>query len=251
MAAEEVLLLKLFDNYWFGQGISFTNTHRFSHDVQDKKIFQENPHEIQESSKLLGRPLSDRLCSSLDSSNILSDACQIPQKEHNFGESNTSPSNIGDYNMSFSQLGNSPTSVIITHNRVAEAVKIKARKGDKGIIRIRRSLSELELEELKGFMDLGFEFSEEDKNSNLVTIVPGLQKWGKREEVDEKVEKNSTSKQRDIVYERPYLSEAWQILEKRKMKRKLLKWRFPAMNNDMNMKDNLRFWAQTVASTFR
>ncbi|TMW94655.1 hypothetical protein EJD97_009979 [Solanum chilense] len=222
MAAEEVLLLKLFDTYWFEQEILFSNTHKF------KKLFQENPHEIQESSNLLGRSQSD--CSSKKSS----DVCQIVQKQNIFEGSNTSPS--------FSQLGNSPTSVIITHNRVAQEVKVKARNGVKGIIRIRRSSSELELEELKGFMDLGFEFSEEDKNSSLVRIVPGLEKWGI---VDENVKK------KDIVHKRPYLSEAWEILEKRKMSKKLLKWRFPAMKNDMNMKHNLRFWAQTVASTFK
>ncbi|MCD9643803.1 hypothetical protein HAX54_031649 [Datura stramonium] len=209
----------------------------FSCDMQNKKVVQENPYEIQESAKLLGRSQSDYYIS-LDDSN-----------------SNST---------SFSPLGNSPTSVIITHNRVAEAVKmkdgeqkrrIKAKRGGgggvKGIIRIRRSSSDLELEELKGFMDLGFEFSEEDKNSSLVTIVPGLQKWGNRAVVGEEVAENSSCKKREFVHKRPYLSEAWEILEKRKLSRKLLKWRFPAMNNDMNMKDNLRFWAQTVASTFR
>ncbi|XP_059274624.1 uncharacterized protein LOC132029340 [Lycium ferocissimum] len=230
MAAEEVLLLKLFDTFWFEQGILSTNTHRFSCDhVPHNKVLQENPHEIQQSANLFGRSESD-YCISLDNTNSIT---------------------------SFSPLGNSPTSVIITSNKVAEAVqmkdnkqkrRIKDKRGVKGIIRIRRSSSDLELEELKGFMDLGFEFNEEDKNSRLVTIVPGLQKWGNKA-VDEEVE-NSTSKKKDIV-QRPYLSEAWEILEKRKMIRKLVKWRFPAMHNEINMKDNLRFWAQTVASTFR
>ncbi|CAN4075472.1 unnamed protein product [Withania somnifera] len=250
MAAEEVLLLKLFDTYWFEQGILFTSTHRFSPDAQDKKILQESPHEIQESATLLARSQSDYLCGS------------------NIGVATLlqNPSNIGDYYISlennspsFCPLGNSPTSVIITHNKVAEAVKMKDNKqkkrmkpkqGVKGIIQIQRSSSDLELEELKGFMDLGFEFSEEDKNSSLVTIVPGLQKWGNKKVVDEQVERSS-SKKKDVVHKRPYLSEAWEILEKRKMTRKLLKWRFPSVNNDMNMKDNLRYWAQTVASTFR
>ncbi|KAF3683343.1 hypothetical protein FXO38_00801 [Capsicum annuum] len=245
MAAEEVLLFKLFDTYWFEQGILFTNNNRFSYDVQDRKVFQENPHEIQESTKVLGRSQSDP-------SKMLSDACRIVQKQHIFEEPDTGTA-ILLKSPSFSQLGNSPTSVIITHNKVAVKMKdnkqkrkMKAKHGGvKGIIRIQRSSSELELEELKGFMDLGFEFSEEDKYSSLVTIVPGLQKLGNIE-----VE-NSSGKKRDIDHKRPYLSEAWEILEKRKMSRKLLKWRFPSMNNDMNMKDNLRFWAQTVASTFR
>ncbi|KAJ8527797.1 hypothetical protein K7X08_015248 [Anisodus acutangulus] len=230
MEVEEVELLKLFDTCWFKQGILFSNTHRLT-----TKQVQENPHEvqeiphdeIQESAKLLGRSQSD-YCIILD-----------------------------DNSTSFSPLGNnSPTSVIITRNKVAQAVNTKveqkrnAKRGVKGIIRIRRSSSDLELEELKGFLDLGFEFSEEDKNSRLVTIVPGLQKWGNKV-VDQEVVENSTSKKRDIIVQRPYLSEAWEILEKRKMIRKLVKWRFPAMHNEINMKDNLKFWAQTVASTFR
>ncbi|KAK7265997.1 hypothetical protein RIF29_18635 [Crotalaria pallida] len=44
----------------------------------------------------------------------------------------------------------------------------KKRRGSK-------SLSDLEFEELKGFVDLGFVFSEEDKDSSLATIIPGLQ----------------------------------------------------------------------------
>nr|XP_009586598.2 uncharacterized protein LOC104084453 [Nicotiana tomentosiformis] len=214
MAAEEEIL-RLFDTCWFEQKIF-----RFSANVTTKEV-QENTHEIQESANLLmGRSQSD-YCLSLD-------------------------------NTSFSPLGNSPTSVIITHNRIQEPIKgsdkQKRRRIKRGVvkgIRIRRSSSDLELEELKGFMDLGFEFSEEDKNSRLVTIIPGLEKWGKRAE--EIVE---NSKKRD-VNSRPYLSEAWEILEKGKMSKKLLKWRFPALHNEINMKDNLRVWAQTVASTFR
>ncbi|KAK4374045.1 hypothetical protein RND71_004722 [Anisodus tanguticus] len=223
MEAEKEEILKLFDTCWFEQAILFTNIHRLT----TKKV-QENPHdEIQESSKLLGRSQSDYGIS-LDNTNSIT---------------------------SFSPLGNSPTSVIITHNKLAQAVNTKVKqkrkaKQVKGIIRIRRSSSDLELEELKGFMDLGFEFNEEDKNSRLVTIVPGLQKWGNKV-VDEEVVENSTSKKRDIIVQRPYLSEAWEILEKRKMIRKLVKWRFPAMHNEINMKDNLKFWAQTVTSTFR
>ncbi|XP_009794562.1 uncharacterized protein [Nicotiana sylvestris] len=218
MAAEEEIL-KLFDTCWFEQEIFKSLEIQISANVTTKEV-QENTHEIQESANILmGRSQSD-YCLSLD-------------------------------NTSFSPLGNSPTSVIITHNRVQEPIKVSDKKRRrikrevKEIIRIRRSSSDLELEELKGFMDLGFEFSEEDKNSRLVTIVPGLEKWGKRaEEIIE------NSKKRD-VNSRPYLSEVWEILEKRKMTKKLLKWRVPAMNNEINMKDNLRVWAQTVASTFR
>ncbi|KAG6400542.1 hypothetical protein SASPL_137382 [Salvia splendens] len=39
-----------------------------------------------------------------------------------------------------------------------------------------KSLTELEVEELKGFMDLGFVFSDKDRDSNsrLASIIPGL-----------------------------------------------------------------------------
>ncbi|KAK9706823.1 hypothetical protein RND81_07G154100 [Saponaria officinalis] len=47
--------------------------------------------------------------------------------------------------------------------------------------RLSKSLSDLEFEELKGFMDLGFVFSEEDRdNSTLASIIPGLQKFGNK-----------------------------------------------------------------------
>ena len=118
----------------------------------------------------------------------------------------------------------------------------------------RKSLSELELEEVKGFMDLGFVFSEEDKNSWLVSIVPGLKRLGRKstsggedhdeEEDGENIEKSEVS--------RPYLSEAWAVLDRRRKEMDgLLNWRIPASANEMDMKDHLRLWAHTVASAVR
>ncbi|MCL7043829.1 hypothetical protein MKW94_016938 [Papaver nudicaule] len=52
-----------------------------------------------------------------------------------------------------------------------------------------KSLSDLEFEELKGFMDLGFVFSEEDRNSSL---IPGLQRLGNKENL-------ITEKQQEIL----------------------------------------------------
>ncbi|CBI22018.3 unnamed protein product, partial [Vitis vinifera] len=107
-----------------------------------------------------------------------------------------------------------------------------------------KSLSDLEFEELKGFMDLGFVFSEEDKNSKLVSIVPGLQRLGKKGEDGENIEKSEVS--------RPYLSEAWGVLDRRRKEMDgLLNWRIPASANEMDMKDHLRLWAHTVASAVR
>jgi hypothetical protein len=49
-------------------------------------------------------------------------------------------------------------------------------------------------------MDLGFVFSEEDKDSSLASIIPGLQRFGKNAEEEE----NSN----EPAVQRPYLSEA-------------------------------------------
>ncbi|KAL5078496.1 hypothetical protein RYX36_006917, partial [Vicia faba] len=69
-----------------------------------------------------------------------------------------------------------------------------------------KSLSDLEFEELKGFMDLGFVFSEEDKDSNLVSIIPGLQRFGKK---DEEQEEDVCD---ESMIQRPYLSEDWESI---------------------------------------
>ncbi|KAG8385411.1 hypothetical protein BUALT_Bualt03G0042600 [Buddleja alternifolia] len=103
--------------------------------------------------------------------------------------------------------------------------------------RFSKSLSELEFEEVKGFMDLGFVFSEDDKeDSNLVGIIPGLQRLGHKDE--------------EICgpRARPYLSEAWGVLEE---KSPLMNWRVPAVSNEIDMKDNLKWWAHSVASAVR
>lgn len=105
-----------------------------------------------------------------------------------------------------------------------------------------KSLSDLEFQELKGLMDLGFVFTEEDnKDSRLVEIVPGLQRLGKKDEtMESSVEKSSVS--------RPYLSEAWDVMDsRRKENNPLMNWKIPALSNEMDMKDNLRWWAHTVA----
>jgi len=106
-----------------------------------------------------------------------------------------------------------------------------------------KSLSDLEFEELKGFMDLGFVFSEEDKNTSLVSIIPGLQRLGKKEE-----EEGDCN---ELNVPRPYLSEAWEVQAygRRKKENPLMNWKIPALNNETDMKDSLRWWAHTVAST--
>ena len=104
-----------------------------------------------------------------------------------------------------------------------------------------KSLSELEFEELKGFMDLGFVFSEEDKDSSLVSVVPGLQR----------LERKANEVSDDNMISRPYLSESWGFLDRKMVNKPLIDWRSQVLHNKINMKDHLRAWAQTVASTVR
>ncbi|GAB2274707.1 hypothetical protein Dimus_009479 [Dionaea muscipula] len=110
----------------------------------------------------------------------------------------------------------------------------------------RRSLSDLEFEELKGFMDLGFVFSEEDKDSRLVAIIPALQIYGGGEQEGRKVD-NGTKKA-DVS--RPYLSEAWDVMES-EQRDPLINLILPDLRNEIHVKNQLRFWAQTVASALR
>nr|GEY02632.1 hypothetical protein [Tanacetum cinerariifolium] len=110
-----------------------------------------------------------------------------------------------------------------------------------------KSLSELEFKEVKGFMDLGFVFSEKDQDPSLAEIIPGLQRLSK-----------------DVTtVRRPYLSEAWEEeedlhnkkLNKRIMDPKttlmMINWEVPCVKDENELKDNLKLWAHNVASIVR
>lgn len=145
------------------------------------------------------------------------------------------------------------------HEEMEIAVKPKRKnKMNKKKKKSSKSLSDLEFEELKGFMDLGFVFSEEDKDSSLASILPGLQRLrgsgssareDGRDHEEASVNNNHNNKP---TVSRPYLSEAWAVLDhQRKVENSLMNWRIPSVGHDVNMKDQLRFWAHTVASTAR
>ncbi|CAN1230145.1 hypothetical protein LINGRAPRIM_LOCUS1439 [Linum grandiflorum] len=131
------------------------------------------------------------------------------------------------------------------------------KKGDKNKNKIEgsKSLTALEIEELKGFMDLGFVFSEKDTDfSRLVSILPGLQRLGKTE--TSVVAKTESSVRRRPPPERPYLSEAWAVKEeqeKKKISSPSTNWKVPivSIGSDVELKDSLRMWAHSVASTVR
>lgn len=115
-----------------------------------------------------------------------------------------------------------------------------------------KSLSELEFEELKGFKDLGFTFSDAEASDPwLISILPGLQRLKTTDGGDSPAAGFSSSSEAmevPVVVTRPYLSEAWDTAEVEEMGRVLRNWRIPVQSEGVVMKHHLRFWAHTVAS---
>ncbi|XP_068669502.1 uncharacterized protein [Aristolochia californica] len=93
-----------------------------------------------------------------------------------------------------------------------------------------KSFAELENEEIKGFMDLGFIFKEDQVTDHVMSVIPGLRKLGEKKK----------------LITRPYLSEAWLI---NRPNSPLLDLRMPPISaaSGADMKKHLRFWARTVA----
>lgn len=109
-----------------------------------------------------------------------------------------------------------------------------------------RTLGELELDEVKGFMDLGFTFKKEYLSPRMMSVIPGLQRLGVTDDATETVGANyieAEEEKRDIM--RPYLSEAWLI---KRPDSPLLNIKIPKRCSSANMKKHLLFWAKTVAS---
>lgn len=127
-----------------------------------------------------------------------------------------------------------------------------------------RSLGELELEELKGLMDLGFTFKKENINPRMMSLVPGLQRLRVGAHSNNKKTQNSSDDddveelankdddhdggddEVEIEVTRPYLSEAWLI---KRPDSPLLNLRLPTtVSSAADMKKHLKSWARTVAS---
>lgn len=135
----------------------------------------------------------------------------------------------------------SPNSVLPTPQLISreteEVTTVRKKRGSK-------SLSDLELQELKGIFDLGFRFLDGEMDSRLVSIVPGLQRLRKKE--GEEKEEAAVD---ESAVSRPYLSEAWSADGREE--NPMMKWRVPAVCYGDDMKHHLRSWAQAVASTVR
>ncbi|KAG4916317.1 hypothetical protein HKD37_19G054468 [Glycine soja] len=129
------------------------------------------------------------------------------------------------------------------HRKLRKPATTCARKLQKSISC--RTLGELELDEVKGFMDLGFTFKKECLSPRMMSVIPGLQRLGVMD-ATETVEGNhieAEEQKRGIM--RPYLSEAWPI---KRPDSPLLNLKIPKRCSSANMKKHLRFWAKTVAS---
>ncbi|KAJ8476658.1 hypothetical protein OPV22_020385 [Ensete ventricosum] len=112
-----------------------------------------------------------------------------------------------------------------------------------------KSLTDLEFEELKGLVDLGFTFSDAETDPRLLEIVPALQRLGLgRNRASE--EEAPPAAPVDATVSRPYLSEAWEVAEA-KPEERLLKNLIPAGVGGADLKGQLRCWAHAVASTVR
>ncbi|KAK2977574.1 hypothetical protein RJ640_007210 [Escallonia rubra] len=109
-----------------------------------------------------------------------------------------------------------------------------------------KSLGELEVKEVKGFMDLGFIFDRDNLCPRMMSVIPGLQRLGSFDEAekDGEIEHEHDDAQEENRM-RPYLSEAWLI---NRPDSPLLNMRIPRVSTAVDMKKHLKSWARTVAS---
>ncbi|GLT89747.1 hypothetical protein SLE2022_077200 [Rubroshorea leprosula] len=116
-----------------------------------------------------------------------------------------------------------------------------------------RSLRDLELEEVKGFMDLGFIFNREHLNRPIMRVILGLQRFEFHKNNDTNIEQAKEDDAEDDTYKqeeeeggvtRLYLSETWLI---KRPSSPLLNLKFPRELATFDMKKYLRFWARNIA----
>ncbi|KAF5471791.1 hypothetical protein F2P56_008560 [Juglans regia] len=122
-----------------------------------------------------------------------------------------------------------------------------------------KTLGELELEEVQGFMDLGFIFKKELLSPRMMSLIPGLQRLGPeykdQDQISTKLiiddaevvkddESGELGKEKRVIKRRPYLSEAWFI---KRHDSPLLNGRIARASTAADMKKNIKFWARNVA----
>ncbi|KAL2899683.1 Glutamate 5-kinase [Bienertia sinuspersici] len=115
-------------------------------------------------------------------------------------------------------------------------------------------LHDLELEELKGFMDLGFKFEKDQLSPRTKQVLPGLLRVeGQYEDADTSStfddtvdEGNNNEEKTTEVGNKPYLSEAWMV---KRPNSPLLRLRMARVSRAEDMKKCLKLWARTVATS--
>lgn len=106
-----------------------------------------------------------------------------------------------------------------------------------------KSMTDLEVDELQGFMDLGFDFSKDELTPHVVNMFPALQRQ-LRGQVG-----GGSSPEVTILETKPFWSDSWWM---QRPASPLLNWRIPAQaEGSEDMKKHLKFWARAVASTVR
>ncbi|KAM3205312.1 hypothetical protein P3L10_028722 [Capsicum annuum] len=240
--AEIYSLLGVMDRLWFHQIILFSETPSVSLPKNHENLL----------------PVQDSLtCQELSSveseSTLLQDVCE---KEEDNEKSSSSPPKERPTRLNLVTTRNrshssSPATNHKRYSRIGRYLK------DTGNAMSYKSLNELEFEEVKGFMDLGFIFRRGHISKNLVSVLPGLQKleivMSKDEDkiceeseaihIDGIVAEVEEDDKREIV--RPYLSEAWLI---KRPDSPLLNMKIPRISAASDMKKHLRYWAKTVAN---
>ncbi|KMT13107.1 hypothetical protein BVRB_4g086490 [Beta vulgaris subsp. vulgaris] len=137
---------------------------------------------------------------------------------------------------------NTSNSKTRAHRKLEQITETKPQKLDKS--KSQKSLTDLEVEELQGFKDLGFSFDNKDDLSPGVTqILPALQR---RASLD------SNNVDNIGKVRRPYLSESWQQKTSSPISAPpALKWDDQKASSSEDMKAQIKFWARAVASNVR
>ncbi|KAL5220295.1 hypothetical protein ABZP36_025008 [Zizania latifolia] len=113
-----------------------------------------------------------------------------------------------------------------------------------------KSSSHLESIEVQGFRDLGFVFDQEELRESLADVLPGLR--GKAKTAPSS---GSASENEDATVQRPYLSEAWHHVRRPAVPppatAAAIRLQQADARSAAEMKDQIRMWAQAVASNVR
>ncbi|KAH7844528.1 hypothetical protein Vadar_029008 [Vaccinium darrowii] len=236
MASEEEILT-VFDCYWFEHQI-FTKKPPFSTPKPNPVLEIDEKPNLRSIPTRHSRSLSDHCLSSADFFSLKS-VLQVHTPKLQTILSGKEMRESSEPMSKQEEFEEVEASIKKTKGEIKKRRRKQGRVGSSS-----KSLSELEFEELKGFMDLGFVFSEEDKvNSNLVSILPGLQRLGRSsdnyfdggEKEEEEEEEDEVKEVVEGYVPRPYLSEAWDhVLNINQRNNKveinqLVDWRIPSL----------------------